>query len=313
MGRLPGALWERYMIITAILTMLVIWCLFYGAVPGVALVCLCLVMGGFLAVVGRHKHEGFLVIDIIAQRSQLNKINSPLKFWTVLILLFLCIASRSVVVGLVLMAVMLFLTVAVGGLELHDYLSLLSLPVSFVLISALALLVDYGSSPFGVINLPVSQGYLVVSQAAQLRTALVLSKALGALSCLYLLSLSTPMPEIISVLRKAHVPDIVIELMYLIYRYTFVLFEMYRSMKDAAKSRLGFVNFSTSVKTTGKIYTNLLARSYQKSMNNFDAMESRCYIGEIRFLENKKELSRLHAIVAASLVVIISGLTITLH
>jgi cobalt/nickel transport system permease protein len=208
---------------------------------------------------------------------------------------------------------MFILMVPYGGLDLHDYLSLLSVPVSFLLISALALLFNYGEVASGVINLPVFQGYLFVSQSSQLRTGLVLSKALGALSCLYLLSLSTPMSEIISVLRKAHIPDVVIELMYLIYRYTFVLFEMYRSMKDAAKSRLGFVNFSISVKTTGKIYSNLLARSYQKAMNNFDAMESRCYTGEIRFLEHEKKISLMQYIAAVSLVVIISGLTFTLH
>jgi cobalt/nickel transport system permease protein len=301
------------MIITAILAMLVIWCLFYGGITNTILICLCLITGGFLAIVSRHKHEGFLVIDIIAQKSHLNKVNPSIKFWTVLILLFLCVGSKSVIVGLILAVVMFILMVPYGGLDLHDYLSLLSVPVSFLLISTLALLFNYGEVASGVINLPVFQGYLFVSQSSQLRTGLVLSKALGALSCLYLLSLSTPMSEIISVLRKAHIPDVVIELMYLIYRYTFVLFEMYRSMKDAAKSRLGFVNFSISVKTTGKIYSNLLARSYQKAMNNFDAMESRCYTGEIRFLEHEKKISLMQYIAAVSLVVIISGLTFTLH
>ena len=263
------------MIITAILTMVVIWCLFYGVIPNAILIGICFIAGAFLAAVSRHKHEGFLVIDIIAQNSKLNKVNASLKFWTVLILLFLCVASNSVVIGLVLTVVMFILIVPFGRLHFHDYLSLLSLPVSFLLISALALLFDYGNLAAGVINVPVFHGYLFVSQSSQLRAAIVLTKALGALSCLYLLSLSTPMSEIISVLRSAHIPDIVIELMYLIYRYTFVLFEMYRSMKDAAKSRLGFVNFSISVKTTGKIYSNLMARSYQKAMKNFDAMESR--------------------------------------
>lgn len=301
------------MIITAILTMLVIWCLFYGMISNAILISLCLITGAFLAIISRHKHEGLLVIDLIAQQSHLNKINPSLKFWTVLILLFLCVASKSAVVGLVLTVAMFLLTVPIGGFDFHDYLSLLSVPLSFLLISALALLFEYGELPSGIINLQVFQGYFFVSESSQLRTGLVLSKSIGALSCLYLLSLSTPMSEIISVLRRAHIPDIVIELMYLIYRYTFVLFEMYRSMKDAAKSRLGFVNFSISVKTTGKIYSNLLARSYQKAMRNFDAMESRCYTGEIRFLENEKKVSLLQAVIALSSIIIISGLTFALY
>jgi cobalt/nickel transport system permease protein len=301
------------MIITAILTMVMIWCLFYGAISNIALMLLCFITGAFLAVVSRHKHEGFLVIDVIAQHSKLNKVNASLKFWTVLVLLFLCVSSDSVVIGLVLTVAMFLLIVPFGGLHFYEYLSLTSLPVSFLLISGLALLFDYGSTAAGVINMPVFQGYLFVSMSSQLRAAIVLSKALGALSCLYLLSLSTPMSEIISVLRKVHIPDIIIELMYLIYRYIFVLFNMYRSMKDAAKSRLGFVNFSVSVKTTGMIYSNLLARSYQKAMRNFDAMESRCYAGEIRFLEQEKKITLMQRTLAISSVIIILVLSVALH
>ena len=301
------------MIITALLTILVIWCLFYGMLPDVMLLILCFLTGGFLAVMSRHKHEGFLTIDIIAQNSRLNKVNPALKFWTVLILMLLSIISNSSLVGLFLAVFMLVLIVIAGGLELHDYLSILSLPLSFLLLSGLALLLEYGAQPIGVINLPVNHGYFIVSQAAQFRAALVMSKALGAISCLYLLSLSTPMSEIIGVLRRFHTPDIIIELMYLIYRYTFILLEMYRLMKDAAVSRLGFIDFWTGLHTTGKIYSNLLARSYRQANINFDAMESRCYTGKIRFLENYKSISYIHLAAAICLILFTLGITLGLY
>lgn len=298
------------MIITAILTILVIWCLFYSVVPSAMLIFLCVFIGAFLAVMSAHEHEGFLTVDVLAQKSRLNRVDPTLKFWTVLILMFLCVASKSAIIGLSLAILMLFLIVLVGGMELHDYLSLLSLPVSFLLISGLALLFDYRVQPIGVINFPLIHGYLSVSQSGQARAALVISKAFGAISCLYLLSLSTPMSEIIGVLRRIHTPDIVIELMYLIYRYIFILLEMYRSMKDAAQSRLGFIDFSTKLHTTGKIYTNLLSRSYRKANKNFDAMESRCYIGEIRFMENKKSISYTHMISAIGVIILTLGFVI---
>lgn len=301
------------MIVTAILTIIVIWCLFYTVIPNAILICLCLITGIFFAVMSNHKHEGYLDIDMIAQCSKLNKVNPSLKFWIVLILMFLCVGSRSPFVGLFLTVLMLILTVFVGGLDFHDYLSLLLVPILFLLVSGLALLFEYGTQPSGIINLHIFQGYLFVSPTAQLRARLVMSKAIGAISCLYLLSLSTSMSEIISVLRKARIPDIVIELMYLIYRYVFVLLEMLHSMKDAAKSRLGFIDFPTSVHTTGSIYANLLARSYQKANKNFDAMESRCYIGEIRFMEDMKGHSFFHVIIAGFTVIITLGLSIALH
>ena len=301
------------MIITALLTFLVLWCLLYGILPPIILLCLCIITGGFFAVMSRHKHDGFMTIDIIAQNSRLNKVNPALKFWMVLILMLLSVISNSYFVGLFLAVFMLVLIVFAGGMEIHDYLSILALPLSFLLLSGLALLFEYSLQPAGVLNLPVFQGYFTVSRPAQLRAALVLSRALGAISCLYLLSLSTTMSEIIGVLRRFHTPDIIIELMYLIYRYTFILLDMHRSMKDAAGSRLGFMNFSTAIHTTGRIYSNLLARSYRQANINFDAMESRCYTGEIRFLENHIKITFIQITAAVCLILFTLGITIALY
>ncbi len=301
------------MIITAVLTMIVIWCLLYGILMKQILILLSLSMGGFLLLLSRHKHEGYLTIDLLAQESRLNIVHQGMKFWSVLILLFLSLISRSPMIGLILSILMLILIVVVGGLDLREYLSLLCVPVSFLLVSGLALLFEYNLQPAGVINLPIFHGFLIVSRLSQQRAALVMARALGAISCLYLLSLTTTMSEIIGVLRRIHVPDIVIELMYLIYRYIFILLEMHRSMKDAAKSRLGFIDFSTGLRTTGHIYANLLARSYRKADANFNAMESRCYRGKIRFLENKKRLTPLSIFVTICIISITFGFTLAFH
>ncbi len=296
--------------ITAILAIIVIGCLFYTMIPNVILIGLCMMVSTAFMFLPNHKHVGFLEIDMIAQKSRLNNINPSLKFWTVILLMFLCVSSSTPLVGFLLAVCMMIFIVIFGGMGMRDYLSFLTVPVMFLLMSGLALLFEYGTKPIGVINLPLLEGYFYVSHNAQLRTALVMSKAIGSISCLYLLSLSTTMSEIIAVLRKAHVPEIIIELMYLIYRYIFVLFDMYRIMKNAAKSRLGFVDFFTSVKTTGQIYGHLLARSYRKALSNFDAMESRCYDGEIRFLEHSKELTVRSVIFAGIIVSLTLGMTI---
>ena len=54
--------------------------------------------------------------------------------------------------------------------------------------------------------------------------------SLGAVGCLYFLSLSTPVPELLDALRRARVPEVVGDLAVLIYRYIFILFATFRSM-----------------------------------------------------------------------------------
>ena len=207
-----------------------------------------------------------------------------------MLLLVLCVASASPWVPLALALIMAFLTVW-GGIRFHDYLALLSLPAAFLLLSGLALLWDYVPVMDGVAAIPLWNGWLVVTAAAQVRARLVMARALGAMSCLYFLSLSTTMPEILSVLRRAHVPSVMTELAVLIYRYLFVLLSAYETMQDAAASRLGYSTFARSIRTTGAVYGNLLAASFRRAGACFDAMESRCYDGEIRFLEREKPVT----------------------
>jgi len=208
------------------------------------------------------------------------------------------------------MLVMMSLAVFVGRLKLHHYVQIIALPVSFLLIAGIALIVEVSPEPIGVINLPVFGSWLSITETAQERTALVVSRALGAVSCLTLLSVTTPMPDIIGVLRKARCPDLIIDLMYLIYRYIFILLNLSHHMHDAARSRLGFINYRTSIRTTGQIYANLLSRSYNFAGRNFDAMESRLYDTGIRFLEQKHKLTSLEIVIAAAVIIITLFLSI---
>lgn len=275
----------------AVLAGFVLFSLFVGTLPTAAALALCVLAGGALAVFGHHSHGGVLVIDVYARRSRYFAWSPALKTGGCVLLLVLCVASPSPWVPLALALIMAFLTVWGGGIHFHDYLALLSLPAAFLLLSGLALLWDYVPVMDGVAAIPLWNGWLVVTAAAQVRARLVMARALGAMSCLYFLSLSTTMPEILSVLRRAHVPSVMTELAVLIYRYLFVLLSAYETMQDAAASRLGYSTFARSIRTTGAVYGNLLAASFRRAGACFDAMESRCYDGEIRFLEREKPVT----------------------
>ena len=121
------------------------------------------------------------------------------------------------------------------------------------------------------------------------------------------------MSDLIGVLRRARCPDVLIELMYLIYRYIFTLITMYHTMRDAAKSRLGYVDYRTSLRTTGDLYASLLGRCYRHANKIFDAMESRCFDTGIRFLENREKVTVLHATIAIGLALFTLTLSLLLR
>ena len=285
--------------ITAILTMAFTWCLFYGRIPQVYLVSLCIILGAILAYLGRHKHTHFLSIDVLAGRSRLKEVNATLKFLTLFALIVISVTSRTYAAGVFLMFMALVSAVFFGGLKLRSYVHIIALPASFLLIGGLALLFIITPGPIGILNFNILGQWFCISENTQARTALVVARAFGAVSCLTFLSVTTPMPEIINVLRRARCPDLIIDLMYLIYRYIFILLSLHYEMYVAAKSRLGFNGYRTSLRTTGKIYANLLVQSYQFASKNFDAMESRCYDIGIRFLERRNRVTYPQVIVSA--------------
>lgn len=289
--------------ITAILAAFVIWCLMQGAVPLAVQIAVSVAIGVVFLVFGRHNHNDVLTIDILARRSRFAAENAALKVWGTLLLLVLCVCSQSLWPPLVLFLVLAALSTGVGGTSLNEYFSLFRLLAVFLLLSGLALLWDFSHSPIGIWNIPCFGGYLTMTAAAQSSARIVLARSLGAVSCLYFLSLSTPMPEILAVLRKAHVPSVMIELAILIYRYIFILLSTYRNRRDAAASRLGFGSLRQRIRTMGCLYGNLLASSFKKAGACFDAMESRCYMGEIRFLSKRKPVTVFGAVLFGVLLV----------
>jgi len=286
----------------AIFAMMFTWCLLFERAPLPFLILLCAALGVFLVLFGRHSHGQFLPVDVLAQGSKLKNINPMLKFWTVVVLIIICVGSRSCYTGIFLMTAMLMLVVLAGGLRVREYVHFLTLPMSFLLIAAIALLFEVSPEPTGVLNFPIFGIWFIVSVKSQVRTALIVSRAFGAVSCLCALSVTTPMPDITGVLRRARCPDLIIDLMYLIYRYLFILLSVHQDMHTAAGSRLGFRDYRTSIRSTGKIYSNLLVRGYQFAGKNFDAMESRCYDTGIRFLEHNNKVNFKQTSLAGSLI-----------
>lgn len=279
--------------IAALLAGLVFFSLFAGQLPPVWLAAVCLLVVLLFLLGGGHRHDSILTMDVYARRSRLCRENAAFKTVGSLCLLIICIWSSSPIPPLCLFLFLSAVTVAAGGVKLREYFSLLGLPAVFLLLSGLTLLWDfYQKLPEqAVVSLPFFGGWLAVVPAAQSLAMLVLSRALGAVSCLYFLSLSTPLPELLAVLRRAHVPAIVVELAVLIYRYIFILLATFRDMKDSAASRLGYRGLKRSLRTTGLVYGGLLANSFRRAGACFDAMESRCYTGQIAFLTPKKRVT----------------------
>lgn len=231
-----------------------------------------------------HRHTSHS-IDYYTYISGLKHWNSTGKilFSVGALLMVLFWDKTAVSVGTILY--MAYMTVHFGRIPWREYLRMLRIPMAFILFGTLAIAVQ------------VEAGFHIVLTAEQLREAFHVGiKALGAISAMYLLTLSTPMGEILAFFRKIHMPNLILELMHLIYRYIFVLSDIHRFQRDAAISRMGYCDLVTSWKSFAGSMANLLVLSLKRSEACFDAMEARGYDGELHFLEEKRPVSKAQVV-----------------
>ena len=250
----------------------------------------------------RHSHHdgGFLMLDALAAHSGLRGVSPGLKTACSVGALLLCVGAADAVVGAAVALSMIVLIWRLGGVPLGRVLRLLRLPLVFLIVSCLVILLDFASEPIGIWQLSLGSTWLCVTRESLHRTVTLFFQAMGAVCCLYFLSTSTPMPQVIEVLRRCHVPELIIELMYLIYRYLFVLLQVQRQMTVAATARLGYAGVGRSISTAGRICGCLLAASFRRSSLCYDAMEARGYDGTLRFLTRTPPLRKKHVLGAAA-------------
>ena len=179
--------------------------------------------------------------DRYAYLSRLRRVDPVAKVWVSLAVLLLCLFSESIAVGLVTLAVMSVLNIALGGQRPGTVLHFMKVPLAFLVIGCLTIVIRpipaeepalWAVWLFGRFRCGITQTYLHMG-------LMVFCKAMGAISAMYFLALNTPMTDLILALERLHVPKLLVELMELIYRFIFVLMDTAGRIRVAQESRLG--------------------------------------------------------------------------
>jgi cobalt/nickel transport system permease protein len=100
-------------------------------------------------------------------------------------------------------------------------------------------------------------------------------RVLAEMSWIAALMLTTPFVDLLDALRWFRVPPVVVDTLGAMYRYIAVLFEEYKSMAAAAKSRGGFSSYFSALKTLGQIAAQGFLRALDRAERIDQAMRAR--------------------------------------
>jgi cobalt/nickel transport system permease protein len=210
------------------------------------------------------------------------------------------LAAATPTVPLLVMAVMATATLFGARIPLAAYLKLLLVPAGFLLLGVVSLAVSLGGGDVPLVTLPVVGVSLALSHEGLGQAALVVARAFGAVTCLYLLALTTPLTEVVGLLRRLGVPRLLLELMVLAYRQIFTLLQLVREMTVAQQSRLGYATTGNSLRSLAALGANLYLRTHQRSRQLYRGLQSRGYEEELCWLERDCPLPAGQLLLAAA-------------
>lgn len=235
-----------------------------------------------------------LNIDGLAYNNRLRHIHGGEKALFALLTMWMGLIFSSVILSGLIIIVMSFLLVRRAGIPGRVYLKLMSLPFSFLFLSIIAILVSFSFQEqdmnwllhFRLFGLSVG-----ITDAGWHMAAPLFFKSLGAVSCLYFLSLTTPVVEITASMRKLKLPPLFIELMELIYRFIFVMLKTAEEIYTSQSSRWGYSSLRNSMASLGKLIAALFIRSLNRSQHLFTALSARGYTGQLNVLMPEASMS----------------------
>ncbi|MCL2145958.1 MAG: hypothetical protein FWH45_02115, partial [Methanomassiliicoccaceae archaeon] len=102
--------------------------------------------------------------------------------------------------------------------------------------------------------------------------------------------------------RKLRFPDVFVELLVLIYRYTFLLMETAESMHLAAECKFGYSGYRRSMNTTARLAVGVFMRSLDTAEKGQVALQCRNYRGEFQTLSSFNKKSKAATAFCAALV-----------
>jgi len=212
-----------------------------------------------------------------AYASRIRAVHPAEKAGFSMLCLLACLLAGS---SLVPLAAALVLTAAALGwarMPLHVWAALCRMPLGFLLLAGAGLALEIRGVR-GAWSLPLGRHLFLGATPASLSAALhATARSLGCTLAMLFLAATTPLTDLIALMRRGRVPVLLIELLALSYRAIFLLQEAGDQMRRAQASRLGYSGFRTSIRSSGLLIASLLGRSLVRAEASWRALLSRGY------------------------------------
>jgi cobalt/nickel transport system permease protein len=253
------------------------------------------------------------LLEDMAQKNGLREVNTYLKLVTGLGAILLCLLSMSYLAPLFIALLLTGAILILARIDAKTYAELFIVPFWFAIMSVAGIiLISGGQDVFW--NWEILPSFaLSVTRESINQGVLVFCRVIGGMSAMIFIAVTTPMTDIFIVFRRCRIPEVVIDLMMIIYRTIFILMGQVIQIYHAQLMRLGYSTWRESVHSFASLSGAAFIASWDAGEDLIKAMDARCYngkfavIGENRPVEQKPLLALVAFLSVSAAIVIVSG------
>jgi len=218
------------------------------------------------------------MLEDYAHANAMRSVDARLKLILGVGAILVGISSASPIAPAFIALTMAAITVGVARIPARLYVTLLSIPFSFAVLSIVVILfLSGGGDPLWSIAIgPLT--LTATTESADL-AALVLTRTFSGMCALFFIALTTPMVEIFTVMRSLRLPQEFVDLAMLIYHFIFILIGEVVATRNAQEMRHGYATFKNSLHSFAMLAGVLFVRAWEKGEDLLLAMDARCYDG----------------------------------
>jgi cobalt/nickel transport system permease protein len=252
------------------------------------------------------------LLEDIAQKNGLREVNTYLKLVAGLGAILLCLLSTSYLPPLFIALLLTGAILILARVDAKTYAELFIVPLWFAIMSVAGIiLITGGQDVFW--SWDILPGFsLSITRESINQGMLVFCRVIGGMSAMIFIALTTPMTDIFIVVRQCRVPEVVIDLMMIIYRTIFILMDQVIQIYHAQLMRLGYSTWRESIHSFASLCGAAFIASWNAGEDLIRAMDARCYDGKFALYGESRAVEVLPLVMVvvflslSSLVVIFS-------
>lgn len=223
-----------------------------------------------------------LIIDRYAYTNKLANVNPMLKVIVVAICLIIATTINNNYLNISIFIIMFTLTTIVAGIPVKNYIKILTIPIGFLLISTITILLSVSSQDVYIYSVKIGSKFIGITDESILQSINTIIRVFASLSTTFFLALTTSLNNLIVVFKKFRLPNIIIELLVLIYRFIFIFLEESKEIFTAQEIRFGYNGFKNSIRSTSLLIQSLFLRVLLKHKDMVNSLDCKLYNGEFK-------------------------------